>query len=182
MKSIIDLIRNDRNYNPYNSTKWYKSKIQELLGKSEIGPLTMLGSMLNNQTRAIQPGKLYMFTYDPKLKKKLPIYDKFPLLLPFNKYDDGFIGLNLHYIPPVHRIELLQQLANVSPVVNKKMGHVDSLRISWSLLNSISTLPDFAPCVKRYLNGYVKTNFLELPINDWPIACMLPTERFVRKR
>ena len=38
--------------------------------------------------------RLNMFFYDPKLKKKLPYYDTFPLVLPLENYSDGFLGLN----------------------------------------------------------------------------------------
>src|SRR5579859_4289851 len=45
-------------------------------------------------------GKMVMYTYDPKLKEKLPYYDTFPLgiVVAFNK--TGFYSLNLHYLPP----------------------------------------------------------------------------------
>ena len=40
-------------------------------------------------------GRLNMFIYDPKLKKKLPYYDTFPLVLPLENYNDGFLGIKL---------------------------------------------------------------------------------------
>ena len=43
------------------------------------------------------PGKMYFYFYDPKYKAVLPIYDRFPLVIPIEPYPDGFLGLNLHY-------------------------------------------------------------------------------------
>ena len=42
-------------------------------------------------------GKLNMFIYRPKLFKKFPYYDIFPLVLPLEFYTDGFLGINFHY-------------------------------------------------------------------------------------
>ena len=43
-------------------------------------------------------GRLNMFLYDPKYKDKLPYYDVFPLVLPIQRYSDGFLGINFHYL------------------------------------------------------------------------------------
>ena len=41
-------------------------------------------------------GRLNLFFYDPKFKKKLPYYDTFPLVLPLETYSDGLtIGLKI---------------------------------------------------------------------------------------
>jgi len=34
---------------------------------------------------SVEPGGMYMFLYDPKTKAKLPYFDRFPLIFPFNK-------------------------------------------------------------------------------------------------
>ena len=75
------------------STEWYKDKIREF-GKPTSTQLIRQGK----RGRNVQFGKLNMFMYDPKLKKKLPYYDTFPLVLPIESYSDGFLGLNLHYL------------------------------------------------------------------------------------
>ena len=35
-------------------------------------------------------GKMYFYFYDPKTKKTMPYYDKFPLVIPIESYADGF--------------------------------------------------------------------------------------------
>ena len=47
-------------------------------------------------TRARQIyGMMYNFQYDPKTKKTLPYYDRFPLVIPIQPAKKGFHGMNL---------------------------------------------------------------------------------------
>ena len=59
-----------------------------------------------NDYRKFLIGALYFFVYDPKTKADLPYYDRFPLVLPLKREPDGFLGLNLHYLPIPLRIKL----------------------------------------------------------------------------
>ena len=77
----------------------------------------------------IKPGFLYLFNYDPKTKEKLKYYDRFPLVIPIETYPDGFLGLNLHYIHPKHRLILLDKLSDTAS--NKKLDANTRLRISY---------------------------------------------------
>ena len=54
-----------------------------------------------------------------KLKEELPYYDKFPLVFPWRRLEDGFIGLNMHYLPHFHRVQLLTRLMQFA--TNKNM-------------------------------------------------------------
>ena len=45
-------------------------------------------------------GRMYMFFYDPKLKKELPYYDRFPLAIMVGPAPGGYFGINLHYLAP----------------------------------------------------------------------------------
>ena len=76
------------------STDWYRDKIREFGTPKSL-------DLIRDGKQAGRPffGRLNMFIYDPKLKKKLPYYDTFPLVLPLEKYNDGFLGLNFHYLP-----------------------------------------------------------------------------------
>ena len=91
------------------STDWYKDKIREF-GKP--GAL----DLIRDGKRKKSPfyGRLNMFFYDPKFKKTLPYYDTFPLVLPLEPYSDGFLGINLHYLPMKLRLQLLDRLVDYS--------------------------------------------------------------------
>ena len=71
------------------STEWFRDKIKEF-GKPGAMDLIRDGKRDN----APFYGRLNMFFYDPKFKKTLPYYDTFPLVLPLEKYTDGFLGIN----------------------------------------------------------------------------------------
>ena len=71
------------------------------------------GNILNDPRRVSSKafiGKMYFFNYDAKFKEVLPVWDKFPLVIPMDTYSNGFLGLNLHYLDPGSRLALLDRL------------------------------------------------------------------------
>ena len=90
--------------------------------------------MVNKHARPFF-GRLNMFFYDPKLKKKLPYYDTFPLVLPLERYNDGFLGINFHYLPIPLRMKLLDRVVDFSN--NTKFDESTILNVSYNNLKSI---------------------------------------------
>ena len=121
-------------------------------------------------------GQMYTFFYDPKHKKTLPYYDTFPLIFVINAYSDGFLGINLHYLPPILRAKLMDAL--YSTINNTKYDKTTQLNISYQILNKASKYKYFATCVKRYLSGHVQSKYLNIEVRMWDAALMLPTENF----
>jgi hypothetical protein len=121
-------------------------------------------------------GKMYFFFYDPKTKETLTYYDKFPLVIPIDRYADGFLGLNLHYINPRDRVILLDKLSTT--LNNKSYDQSTKFRINYAYLTAASRAFEATPCIKRYLFRNVNSRFLNIAANDWDIAAMLPVERF----
>ena len=95
------------------STQWFRDKIKEF-GTPKSADLIRDGKRTSKPTFGI----LNMFVYDPKLKDKLPYYDTFPLVLPIEEYNNGFLGINLHYLSVPMRIRLLDRLTETAN--NKK--------------------------------------------------------------
>jgi hypothetical protein len=122
-------------------------------------------------------GKMYFYFYDPKTKDSMPYYDRFPLVIPIERYKDGFLGLNLHYIHPRHRINLLDKLSEIAS--NKTYNENTKLRISYDYLAASSKAFEATPCIKRYLFSHVESRFLEIHADEWDIAVLLPMESFV---
>jgi hypothetical protein len=127
----------------------------------------------------VRPGFLYLFNYDPKLKEELPYYDRYPLVFPFSYDREGFLGINLHYLPYIFRARLMDNLYEL--ISNKKMDETTRLRMTYNLLNSASKYKYFKPCVKRYLHSHVRSRFLLIPSDEWELALFLPLERFAKK-
>lgn len=126
-------------------------------------------------------GKLYFFKYDPKTKNKLDKYDKFPMVFPIEPYQDGFLGLNLHYLSMNERKALLGQLMRFAN--NDKMDKTTKLKLSYDLLQGSKRLNNLArPCVKRYLFSHVRSQFVEIYIDEFEKAIQLPVEDWVFKR
>lgn len=128
------------------------------------------------KTDSIRPGYMYHFFYDPKFKKTLPYYDRFPLIFMVDTAPKGFYGINLHYLPPKLRAALMDSLYSV--VSNKRYDEGTKVRISYDILKGATKYRYFKPTFKHYLNEYVNSQFLEIPSSEWDIALFLPTERF----
>ena len=121
-------------------------------------------------------GRMYFYFYDPKLKDMLPYYDRFPLVIPIERYQDGFLGLNLHYISPKQRVILLDKLSHF--LNNHKYDETTKLRLTYNVLKNASTIYEGLPCIKKYLYKQVKSRFLEITADEWDIAALIPYEYF----
>lgn len=139
-------------------------------------------NIVNNQERTrghTVIGKMYFFYYDPKHKKTLPMYDRFPLVFPIERYSDGFLGINLHYLSMSERSYILSKLQTYRS--NNKMNETTKLRLSYDLLQSTRSLATATrPCLKRYLFAHVRSPFIEVTADEWDKAAQLPVAVWVQ--
>ena len=144
---------------------WYRGKVASIASEYRKDP----SKVLREQTGDPEPGgdgnvlrrypvegHLYMFEYEA-MSKYLPYYDTFPLVyvvkvLPGRE----FVGANLHYMNPKKRIKAVQNLMK---------GRVDIPKI----------------CFHKYLDKHVEGYMLDLHIDEWDTAILLPVENFVTK-
>lgn len=125
-------------------------------------------------------GRIIMFFYDPKHKDTLPYYDRFPLVIPIQFMEGGFLGLNLHYLPQAHRARLMDALyANI--YMDKYINERKQIQISYTILQNAIKTNLYKPCIKHYLNGHVRSKFYIVKPEDWQIVTFLPTERFEKQ-
>ena len=153
------------------STQWYRDKIKEFGTPKSL-------DLLRDGKRDSKPfyGKLNMFIYDPKHKKILPYYDTFPLVLPIEKYPDGFLGINLHYLPISLRIKLLDTLVDYSN--NTKFDETTRIVADYSQLKKIKLIK---PTLHRYLAGQTKSQFRRIDADEFTIATLLPVQKFKKE-
>ena len=151
--------------------EWLKAKVKNL--SPQRTALMKDRDKIKNRSML---GCMYFYFYDPKLKDSLPYYDRFPLVIPIERYSDGFLGLNLHYIHPKQRIILLDKLSDTA--TNKRFDEKTKLRLSYQYLSTASTAFQAMPCIKRYLFSHLTSRFLEIPADEWDIAALLPVEQF----
>jgi hypothetical protein len=175
LKDIFEKYRYDRDI-AQKSQAWFNQQVL-LLAKKRITPNQVIRSQAVKTQNNIVPGKLYMFFYDPKTKATLPYYDRFPLVFPFSFHDDGFTGLNLHYLPHKLRFALIDRLLMFKN--NDKFDETTRIRYSWATIDGMSKFAMAKPCVKRYLSNHLRSPLHTVSANDWSTAMMLPVERFV---
>ncbi len=115
----------------------------------------MASSLLNTQTSNVSPGKLLLFRYSAKYKDTLPFYDKHPLCYVLATESGAFYGINLHYTKPSNRMAIMRYLDEDND-------------------------PTVITGYHKYLYGYVRSNFSEVPMSDWEKAFSLSLSEFVR--
>lgn len=160
------------------SFNWLKSKILELKNPGKIP--AMISRENSRQLNRIALGGLYFFFYDPKGKKDLPYYDAFPLVLILEKYGDGFLGLNLHYLPLNYRLLFMDKLMKYATL--KDNHDIQRIRVTYDILNASRRFPEFRVCVKRYLYSNIRSKILTVQPNEWDIAVYLPIQQFKKAR
>jgi hypothetical protein len=155
-----------------DSYRWLIKKINELSNPTGIASVIAREDRSNRFTN----GGLYYFYYDPKTKADLPYYDRFPLVLVLEIYSDGFLGLNLHYLPIRERIALLDNLMEYADLDKNK--DILRMRVSYDILNASKRFKQFKPCLKKYLFGHVQSRILAVQPNEWDVAAFLPIQQF----
>jgi hypothetical protein len=156
--------------NSAESLKWYQNALKSMLG---VNRKQLLDEFDRSKPLS---GRMFMYFYDPKHKKTLPYYDRFPLIFMVEKAEGGFYGLNLHYLPHKERAIFFDRLLDYTN--NKRYDESTRLRLKYDLLKGSSKLKYFAPCFKHYLTKHVKSKIVEVPADQWEQVIFLPSEQF----
>lgn len=165
---IKQLTRGSRNWLTDNVNKMTKPPARkELIAQGKISQKNMIGSM-------------FMYFYDAKTKEELPYWDKFPLIFVIEIYKDGWLGLNLHYLPIMLRAKLFDKLLQFAN--NPSLDQITKLKLSYQLLSNVSRFPEVRPTIKRYLSDHVMSRMVKVEPIDWEIAIFLPVEQFQKKK
>ena len=155
---------------------WFRSIVNRTRGQfSKETPKTILQRSESLVSKSVL-GKMYFYSYDPKWKNELPWYDTFPLVFPIERYTDGFLGLNFHYLAPKHRAILMDQLKYYAN--NKAYDETTKLKLTYSMLKGFTKIKRAKPTVHRYLTSKIKSKFVLVNADEWEVALFLPVERF----
>jgi hypothetical protein len=178
-ESMLDVFQRNQ-YNLHRASRksrsWFEQQVN-IIGRQGITPMKAFTSESTTLRTSIVPGELYMFFYSAKHKETLPYWDKFPMVIPFATAKGGFLGLNLHYLQYDLRIQLMDRLLTFKS--NDTLDERTKLKFSWATVEGMSKFAAVKPCVKHYLNGYVKSSFKKIDADDWATALLLPVESFV---
>lgn len=165
---------NGLNLNSSEARKWLAKKVREL----KLNPYKFSRETFRYRENTYI-GKMYFFFYDPKTKETLSFYDRFPLAIPIERYDNGFLGINLHYVEPKIRIKILDKLMN--NLTNKSMDETTKMRINYEILLKLATANFMKPCIKRYLYKHIESRFMYIEPTEWKLSCLLPFELFEKQ-
>ena len=114
------------------SIDWLKANVRVLRN-----PVAISRGIIKETNRNVSRfvlGNLYFFHYSPKNAESLPYYDIFPLVLVLARYNDGFLGLNLHYLPIKMRALFLDKL--LSYAIYNDEDEIKRIRITYDILTS----------------------------------------------
>lgn len=155
------------------SVDWFRQKAK-MVG-ANVTPRSLM-SETERHRQKFQYGKMIHYFYDPKWKRILPYYDIFPLIFTVKPARKGFYGINLHYLEPQIRGELMDTLMGISN--NKLWNETTKLVYTQNFLDMVGEYKYVKPCFKHYLWKHVQSPFLKIDSDEWPLAIFLPTERF----
>jgi hypothetical protein len=169
----------------YESRIWYRQQSLKMMSLREVSTerFKRIGRMSRRMQTTIKSrqllGKLFMFEYDPKARDTLEYYDTFPCVFIIELYKDGFLGVNMHYLPYMWRAVLMDNLYEI--MTNQNMDKTTRLNMvvnGYKILKKSVKYRHFVPCVRRYLFDNVRSRYMEVPASEWEIAIFLPLERF----
>jgi len=182
IKSILKAWQIENEPNKLSSLRWLideAKKLRHVKGLMGATGITTEDIIKNKQSgkfitrgnmRKEFIGSMLLYTYDPKWKEELPYYDIYPLIFPFELKEDGWLGINLHYLPPKLRQALLE---NLMQAFDDKKNRIN---ITYKFLQATGTA--YAPCIKRYLAGHVRSRLLIIEPEDWKKTIALPFAQF----
>ena len=123
-------------------------------------------------------GSLCHYIYDPKHKETLPVWDRFPLALIIGWYDDGWLALNLHYLPIPERAAILDSLMKirVDAKSDRKYAEVTYQFMKQAVGNEV-----VAHSVKRYLADHLRSTVVMIDQSEWENVIFLSTQQFQKQ-
>ena len=163
------------------SIRWYRQKVQELLPKPQVRRMIREGYKTQKVTVRPNFGMMNLFYYRPKGAEKLPYYDIFPLVIPMGRrLNDGFVGINFHYLSVPQRWLLLERLSMFQipselDSFDSEEGAGEVMALFWS---KIRRKRGVKPIVRRYLTKNIQSYFLKIELSEMLIALAIPMERF----
>ena len=162
---------------------WFRQTVRQMFGDRPLRGREQLiqaeDAKLRTPASIQRPGRMFMFVYDPKFRKTLPYYDRFPMIFVLELYQDGFLGLNLHYLPHKLRARLYNKLQVLRNTQN--MNENTRLRLSYGVIKNATKYHSALPLIRHYKTKYIRSRLLEVHPRDWEIALFLPAEQFKKR-
>ena len=161
--------------------QWLREKYETLRNQLTIGRSRMSKDpyrIISEGTREkeIQLGHMYFMNYDPKWKNTLKYYDRFPLVIPIEAWQRGFIGMNFHYLPYDLREALMKKLiTRINLKEDTQRSYID---ITYNDVKPFVRYKEVKPTIHKYDITYSSGTFIHIAADEWNTAIHLPVEDF----
>lgn len=150
------------------SFRWFQQKIRE------FGVPTQRQLIEAGDTRFdLNIGNMNFFVYDPKHKKTLPYYDRFPLIIPIEEKNNYFLGINFHYLSIPYRISLIEKLLKFQRTQQNEKRIIAEWR-------NVKNFREVKPTIKKYLKNHLRSPFIKIQEQEYRLALMLPVQNFAK--
>ena len=157
--------------------QWFLDNTKKHLKAASISEARTLG-----KTSAFPiPGRIYVYSYDPKWKDKLPYYDILPLVLitSIDTSKKRWIGINFHYLPPIVRMRIMTELLKT---IEGKGTDIQKLKLNYAKARALaagigSSIP-LKNSIKMYLASHAVTKLIEVSHDNWDMSLFLPLAKF----
>jgi len=173
LQEYLDGVREIENSSFANLNEWLEHRLEEGRIANQKGTSGRDKGMKTHRVAKPRPGRMYTFGYSAKTAKKLPYWDKYPLILCLAVQGNRMVGVNLHYIPPKNRQEFLDVVMRFSST--KELSNNSYLKITPAKVRNLKWVPHM---MKNYLFSHVVETFQEIAPKDWGKAIHLKTQQF----
>lgn len=173
-----------KEYTKDELAQWFEEKALSVKsGGSARNKILDAEERHTDQTRELV-GNMYFFRYDPKFKMTLPMYDKYPLVIVIDRYNDGFLGLNTHYLTRGQRGRMVSLFNDFYTKKKLFNGVTSGGKSNWDLIQSATNgIEGFAKqSVKRYLYTHIRSQLIRIDKTEYDKAIQLPIDEWVYKR
>lgn len=177
-KSYFNANEDKKRRNSKKSMEWFRKNVTKNYSKPRTARMFRDRDMFKSKMTI---GKMYFYEYDALHKDELPVWDRYPLIIPFNSYtaDNGakiVLGINFHYLSPKLRMIAFRALLEFrnAKAFNKKT----KMKLSWSKLMKLGNSKYYKHAVKAYRMDQVQSKFVEVPAQSWELVLFLPLARW----
>ena len=161
--------------------KWYIGRINSVRGGAAVTADPKFAAPVRSNHKPFVGG-MFQFVYRAKHHDTLPYWDAFPLMIPIEFYPDGFLGINLHYLPIKMRAKMLDKLMSFETTIKTGTnGTRTYMKLSYAMLSKMKDIPAFQHCLKRYLFTQVKSKVIRIDSSYWDTVAFLPTQQFQKQ-
>ena len=152
--------QNEVNKRKAEALKWWRQKIRVLRG-----PFTARSILKRTRDQfSPRPGQFVLLEYSAKHADTLPYWDRFPLGVVLEVYDDGWLCFNLHYLPIRMRWKAFSIIRGMVATKNPRKN--TRAKITYAVFKSISKLSIYKAGLKKHLFSHMVRKPVRIPWNE----------------